>query len=436
MGLIYKTLFEVKLLHEFYVTNTDGNSIFDLANQNDRLNFLLDQYRKDEESINQDVLFEFPKQLQLQYEMYNLKVLPTFSGCKVVVRVNQKTLSDNTLVYTPVIPLADDLNICIAIVKKDNRADSYSHSSIARPFSSVFFFSNNNIPGVKSFPFLTNNISDFSSGTAYAQGDLASFGANDIREYYKDAAGDQWNPVAGSAFANENDRLLVPSTFQYSFYGNTNVTNANFVLKDNNGNIIKEISLSNPNNISSVTTDFSDKADTISVSDTLTADKVFALEISGNNYSKNYKVIFSDTLYTKENWGVINIKIKPENPSFNLFASDGFLIKRKSPLGVFTEAPVFEIPVKSAFVYWRYLNDKGKELKLIPDLTDYLFKEDNILLTKKPRALTRYYFLLNKEGSADTKYVPNPLSYDLKKDSKDRICCDVPVPDSDLFPVV
>lgn len=436
MSLIYKTLFEVKLMHQFYLTDKEGKSVFALADQKDRLQFLLQQYSKDEDSINQDVLFEFPKQLLSQYESYNLKLLSTYSGFKVAVRVNQKNLPDKSVVYLPLIPLPDDLSIYISVIKKNDMIDSYTNSSLMRSFSSIFFFSNNNIQGAKSFPFLTNNINAFNSINSYGQGELTSFGVNDIREYYKNELGDQWSPVTGSAFANENDRLLLPVKFQYLFNGNADINNANFILKDGNGNTIKEISISNTNSITKALLDFSDKADIISVSETSAPDKIFSLEVSGNNYSANYKVIFSDNLYNRENWGTIHITVKPANPSFNLSADDGFLIKRKSPLGVFTDAPVFEIPVTSSFTYWRYINNRGKEIKLIPDYIDYLFKEDKVLLSIKPRAVSKYYFLLQKEGSSDTTYVPNPNNYELKKDSKDRLCFDIRIPESQLFPII
>ena len=60
-SLIYKTLFEIKLMHEFYLTEKDGNTIFDLADQKDRINFLLNQYTIDRSSVNKDIEFKFPK---------------------------------------------------------------------------------------------------------------------------------------------------------------------------------------------------------------------------------------------------------------------------------------------------------------------------------------------------------------------------------------
>ena len=437
-SLIYKTLFEVKLMHEFYVTEKDGTVVFQLADQKDRINFLLSQYAIDRESVNKDVAFKFPEEFKSKYDGYYLKLLPTYSGCKVALQVKQIILPDNSLVYKPFIPLPDDLNIHIQIDRKNNAIDAYTNKLISTAVPSMYLFSNENLLSSKTFPFLTANVSAFDAGKFYEQGELASFGINDIRENYKNDAGDQWEAVTGKGFANENDALLVPLKFYYSFINVNNITEAEFVLKDKDGVMIKTISITSADALQKVLLDFSDKGDVLSVMEDLSFSRViFSLEVTGNGgYAKNHKVIFSDVLYNKACWGIVTIKPKPANSLFNLLANDGFLVKRRSPAGIWEDPRVFEIPIKSRFTYWRYINDKGRELKLIPDLTDYLFKEDKLLMSKKPRAISRSYFLLQKEGSSDTRYVPNPITYELKKDSKQRLCFDIMVSESELFPIV
>jgi hypothetical protein len=147
-------------------------------------------------------------------------------------------------------------------------------------------------------------------------------------------------------------------------------------------------------------------------------------------------LIFSNLLYSRDTWGLVIVKNKVTESSFNLLATDGFLIKRKLNTGDWNEAPIFEIPIKSRFPFFRFINEKGKELNIASSLNDYLFKEGTFLLSKRPRSISESYFKLQKEGSTDTAYVPNPLNYDLKKDNKDRLCLDIMVPESDLFPVV
>jgi hypothetical protein len=148
---------------------------------------------------------------------------------------------------------------------------------------------------------------------------------------------------------------------------------------------------------------------------------------------KKHRLVFANGIQSSSIWGAVCVKPRTDNNDFSLIAADGFLIKRRSDIGVWTEAPVFEIPIKSRYAYWRYINDKGNGLQLTPELTDYLFKEEKTLITKRPRAIARSWFLLN--GGIGPKYLPNPVAYELKRDNKGRSCFDIRVPESALFPV-
>ena len=45
MNTVFKILFEVKLLHEYYLTDTKGENIFDINLQADRINFLREKFK-------------------------------------------------------------------------------------------------------------------------------------------------------------------------------------------------------------------------------------------------------------------------------------------------------------------------------------------------------------------------------------------------------
>ena len=438
MSFIYKTLFEVKLIHEYFFTDINGDTIFAQPNQSDRLNLLLNEYSGDRQSINEDLLFEFPGDLLPVYKDYEIKLIPSYSGFKIAMRVNQKFLADNTLVYEALHTLPDNFDINILISKKNNLIESYTNSPLSRPVASMYFFTNETTLSPKTFPFLTSDISAFDSSRIYQQGELASFGANDIREFYKDDIGDQWFPVAGSSFASENDQLLAPLKFYYSFDAGSSITDAEFVLKDKDGNSLKTITAHNNDFIQKVLLDFSDLENVISIPGSFQyPDIIFSLNVSASNgLLKTHSIVFSDQFYGRGNWGLINIRPAVTNASFNLLGIDGFLIKRKSPAGVWTDAPIFEIPIKSRFTFWRFKNVKGKELKLDPSLTNYLFKEDKNLLSIQPRSISNSYFKLHEQGSANTKYFPGPVNFEIAKDEKERICFDIMVPESALFPVM
>ena len=238
MELIYKTLFEIKLEHEYFLTGEDGINLFSEADPLVRQTKLEQAFDLGRESINRDVDFDFPDILKGSYKEYGLKILPSWSGCKVLIRVNQNILPDNSLVFEPYFSLPPALDIFILFIKKANLPDAYSNGRIGRPVPSIYLFSNENIPDAKVFPFLVNSISPFDSGISYEQGELAVDSSNTLQEYFYDNGGNLQQKeitTAVKTFANENDRLLVPGSFYYTLTGKTPVTQLDISLKDKSG---------------------------------------------------------------------------------------------------------------------------------------------------------------------------------------------------------
>ena len=438
---VYKTLFEIKLEHEYFLTKEDGTNLFSEPDPANRKDLLEAAYQVEREAMHRDIDFQFPTELATTYNNYGLKVLPTYSGCRVAVRVNKQTLSDNSLVFEPFYALPDSLDIIILFVKKNIFPDLYTNEKIRRSIPSTYLFSNENINGSKVFPFLVNTISGFDSGYFYEQGELAIDSSNTLQETYYDNSGTlQLKPVNSGVqlFANENDRLLVPSVFNYYVINNSQVTQLNIDLKDQSSNVIKSFAFSRSEPISKIQLDFRDIIETIQLSEKISLPNgIYSLEVAGNNsYSETKRIVFSNSFYSIYNWGAAYIKVKSSNNAFDLIANDGFILKRRDPLGVWTEAPVYEVPIKSRFGYFRYINSNGKELKLNPILNNYLFKESKILISQVPVSLCKYYFLIPDNGGVNTKFLPNPDDYEIKIDNFRRICFDVIVPESDLFPVV
>lgn len=439
MSVIYKTLFEVKLMHEFFVTGKDGSIPFTLSSQAQRLDFLVKNFEAEQLSVNDDLEYKFPESLAPTYENLGLKLFTTFSGFKVAVRVNISTPGDQVILYKPFEDFPQQLVIVITVTKKNNIVDRYTNTRLAPTIPAIYFFSNDKLAGEKAIPYLTTSVPDFDNQNVYEQGELALFGSTDIRSYYNDGTADQWQPIAGSGYASENDRLLVPSLFNYTFPSSSSVTQASFVLQDYNDNVVKSIPAAQPDALKQVRLQFGDQPEFLSSSNDPINNYLYTLNVKGNDgYSNKHKLVFADSIYTKTTWGLIGINTQTENKDFRLIAEDGFLIKRRDAMGIWTQTPVFEIPLKSRFVYWRYINNKGRELAFdsSSSLADYLFKEDKVLLTKKPRAMAKYWLLLRNDGTTATKYSPNPDSYELQRDSKGRLCMDIRVPQSDLFPVV
>ena len=176
MSIIYKTLFEVKLLHEFYLTDSDGQTVFSLANQEDRLQYLFDHFKKNKKNINSELEFSVPKACDWIFDDFHLKLLTTYSGFKVAIRVDEEKLGDGTRTYRPKIQLPDDLGIPVLITRKNNAIDGITNARMQRAVSSAGYFTNENIGPAKVYPFLSGDIPDFDAAFDYEQGEIARFG--------------------------------------------------------------------------------------------------------------------------------------------------------------------------------------------------------------------------------------------------------------------
>jgi len=438
MGLIYKTLVEIKLLHEYFLTRKDGTTIFSEPDQSARLTFLREEFSNEQEAINEDLDFEFPESLQARYEGLGLKLLPTYSGCRVVVRVVARKLVDQLTVFEPLVTLPSGEDIVILVRRKTLAFDVYTRGRVRRELPATYLFTNTGLGGTRTFPFLTRNVPVQDVAFLYEQGELSLSGAT-VQEYFRQQVANIWqdvyHDVTGTAFANEGDRILLPPAFDYYFTDTTNLTQASFILTDGNGNIVTTLDRTNAAGLNQkVRLDFSGVINTVPFEGAFT-DVTYLLTVNGNNgFTASHTVIFSDDLLRTQPWAVIMVRPQVADSAFNMIAPDGFLIRRKDALGVWTDATVMEIPVKSRLAYWRFVHHKGKALDVSATLTDYVAKEGNVLITQVPRTAARSWFMLSREAPPGTQYVPNPVGPEIKLGADRRMFFDVVVQPSDLFP--
>lgn len=441
MPVVYKTLFDIKLMHEYYLIREDGTTVFDLAAQSDRLLFLEREFADDKPSINDDVFFDFPEGLKAAYEGGFLKLLPSYSGCRVAIRVNAHTMADGSLVYEPFVPLPDNFTVYILINRRTFNIDAFSNGRLMLAYRPVYFFSNAAMTTPRTLPFLTATMPLTDASYPYEQGELSLSAGGKTVQYYRKGAADVWNEVPGQGFAGEGDRLLVAGSFQYTLQDVANLTELNFVLTDNLGNEVASVKRTDANGIEAKTSlNFSEKISSIPLSGFYNVnDYFYTLHVSGNNgYERVHTLIFSNDLLSSDPWAVIGLRMSKGAGDYDIFSPDNFIKRRKDSLGVWTNAPVFEIPVKSRFAYWRFISNKGAALDISPSLVGFVKVEGDAIETLTPRSLAMYSFLIHKDVPplTDTVYVPNPDVPGIKIGNDGRLFYEVRVPNSELFPEI
>jgi hypothetical protein len=446
-GIIYKTLFEIQLLHEYYLTNSDGTTIFDSTiNKTD---FLLDRFSKDLASVNDSVLYEVPASMESFFKNYYLHLVPKYSGFAVLARVNEQKLPDGTTAYKPFVTLPPDANIPVQLSLKNNLLNAVTNTRINKAVPFAYYFTNEDVITDKTFPFLTADIPLFDPAYIYEQGELYVNDQNNVCIFYLNGDAPDFLPVEGNSYANTSDQLIVPLQFTYGFDPIDNVTHAKFELNDHSGKTVRTYEFKNDLPLKNVTINFSndqspkpdstkEKIITLPQS-VVSAENIYTLNVTVNELKTLiHKVIFfeGDNSLT-QCWAIINIKPAVDNPDFSLYDADGLIKYRKQLTGeteTILPAPVFEVRVKSRINYWRYINDKSGKLKT--DSSDpFLEREgNNNLVSKTPRPAS-YLLTLYKDDNDNTLYLPNPVSDERITIEGRKLYADILVPESKMFPL-
>ena len=346
----------------------------------------------------------------------------------------------------PKFPLADDVNIAILLVRKNNLQDSFTNRNFSNALNGRYYFSNENLQGVKSFPYLTNDINLFDAAINYEHGALVKFATNDYRTFYRDDSNAvNWLPFTGKGFANDNDRMLVNTNFSYSFPAAANVTISTLTIKDEGGNTIKNkegnvisvFNVSNAAGLGKINVSI-DPTTVLTIPNNIANEKcLYTLEVNGNNgYSKVHKLFFIEVeADAMESTGLINIQPKVTNTAFNILDINGKLLTIKQADGTVSPVPpIFEINFKSRQTFWRYSNNKKKPIQsgLYPD---FLLPKNGMLITKTPRTLT-YIPTLFKKPDNSLHYLPNPSNNATVTAENGKMYSDINVRESTLFPIL
>jgi len=447
-GIIYKRLFEVQLLHEYYLTDINETTVFhDPAKKDDFISALFDQ---DAPSISNSLEYKLPSSLESLIKDNQLRIIPTYTGFAVLTQVTEKTLDDGTKVYSPALRLPDDASLPILLSMKDSSLKAVTNSRFYKTIPGVFFFSNQDMATGKTFPALSAGVPAFEDGYPYEQGQLYTDANGKVCQYYLNNDKPTFLPVEGKDYASASDELLVPLQFIYKFSIADKVTNASFSLINPSGIQVRSYVFSNADSMPQQLLDFRTNQDQqldpplemiVSLPQSKAPLKnIYTLKATVND-SKTYshKLIFYDDDELSNAWGLVNITPVTTKAEYSLYAPDGFLKYRKSKDGAITPAATFEVHIKSRLSFWRYINDRQGILNANaspPFLARFGTNDLASILPRPASALPRKYTIKDDNGKiTQDKYLPNPESDQRLTIEGGIFYSDILVPKSDLFPL-
>ncbi len=457
MRLLYSILFEVKVFHEYYLTDPDNTCVFQDAQQTDRLAWLQKRYESDQPAGSDDLRFVLPSCMAAPFRNQDLRLLNSLAGFQVAVRVNETVRSDGSVVYSPAIPLDGNFNVLVLMQQQSGQFATLTNGRMQRPVTSLYYFSNAD-PGATA-PVLSRSISTQVQGSSYEQGELSANGANIELCYYtvsipagatQPVTTQLFEEVPGSGFANENDRLVVGRTFDYVFEPTDNVTQAQFTLKDQGGATVRTYAASGAEALGAVTLNFDDASNAsltplVTLPRARATDAIFySLEVSGSGgYTKTVPLIFydipGDLLST---WGIIQLQVTVANAGMGLLDANGNLYAPvlAAPDKTDSPYPVFEIRCKSRYTFWRYYSDDPTKILNTPSGTigEFLGETSGVLTTLYPIPGTYLPFFFSQNPAATPPaftYLPNPEPDTVIEVDGIQLFSNIRVPESGVFAI-
>lgn len=413
----YKRLFEVRILHDYYLSEADLTSFYAL-NDSEKADFLNASIARDEYDVRNYLEIIPSASTRTVFHNFNFRMATIPSGFMVGVKVKPRLNEAGEEEYLPTtLTPADALRLGFHLRIKDPGFNTYTNLKIRRPAPASYFFSNTNAEGLKVFPSLSLPAADFRAGNTYEPGEMAMIGGI-LKEALEETTSNNaaaWRAVDGDGLANEQDRILLPKLFPYTLSEATDTSE--FTLKEHDGTEVKKIPFNTAGNTQTFYLDFRQTAVAPGDVPEDIDEGHYLLEISTDSSTETVQVYLSEELYRRTDAGALVVETDVTDSDFRVLNEDGTLITRKKTDGTFVPHPVFEIRFKRRSTYWRYRSDSGDSLKVTSDSTPFLDEESSYLVTKDMRPLT-YYPTFFEDPALPVIFLPNPGSGSIKKENK------------------
>lgn len=440
MSVIYKILFEVQLLHEYYLQDSKGISFFEQATDQQRTDFLMEKLRLDQYPLLRDWQVQPLPATAVLMKNYHIRLLTTATGFKAAVEV-KKELQGTTWAYTPLVAIPTTAAFQFAIVPRNAAATAFTSMRMRRSLPAIYYFSNDNTANTKVFPSLSLPVAANDNTRQYEQGELSKVGAN-VSEYLNKPNvpvndPSQWRTIKGSNFAHEGDRLLLPFSFIYSFPATTAVTQGTALLESVAGNVSLQQTFSSATALSQVRLDFSAPLP----DNSLPADGWYNLKVTGdNNFAAQQLVYVSrKEMYNAAFIGVVDLHVDTAGGAFAMLDADGTLKTKLPQNGIKIPHTIYELRFRSRNAYWRYAPQYGQTLVFSSHADTLLSVADasGARTTTDPWPFSYNNRLFPVTENNITNYeqlLPNPRGLSLSSDADLRLYADVVVLLSKIFP--
>lgn len=460
---IYRRLFEVRLLHGYYLDQSETEPFWNL-NQS-QLEEALSMY-----DIFQDLEISPDVETSKIIRRNRLLFRRTRTGFIVGIEVKEE-VHNNQMLSFPFIPIQDELRLRFRLKVRNPFLWSFTQTRLRPTLSAKYYFTNQEGNGSRSYPMLARRTSDYMPGNWYEMGErVQEVGTTNIYEALmkNDTAPSNANPSWSLVDTNyyyltEEDRSLIPKRVAYAFPEEALVTDATVSLIGASFN--KTHTVSDPAQLRKVELNFYDAP---------VGEYELLVESLNNNYRDRRMVVLDDALFlghidnlhtpvaglpggdpenrvikdvsrvgrqarsreASETDGWIEIIHQPDLNQFRLLEDGGYLRMEGTPGNEQRQHPVFEIALRPRISYWHYISLKGygSVQNVNGDVSLQVVDGENQLVTTRPRPFlsagspVRMTYEVPNTNPVTTiqRRLPNPDNFALKEvDQKTKIGSEV-----------
>src|SRR5690554_3998767 len=204
ISIDYKILFEVRILHDYYLTDNSGDSFFSFDEEKKKM-IIQNKIKSQSYNIQNDLkILISPQDKSLMRGLRIIKV-DTCMGFLVAMEVISEPDhgSGEDTFYRPFIQVDQDKYLTFGLGLANPLFYNFSNLRVNNPSNKFYFFKND---GIHSENSLSSPIKTLKSGEEYQMGDLAQKNRKVITALEANKGKISfWQELEGNGFVNQND---------------------------------------------------------------------------------------------------------------------------------------------------------------------------------------------------------------------------------------
>lgn len=381
--ITYQRLFEVRILHEYYLLGPSVPSYFNLP-QADRETIFRNRVLWNQYPLRQDLEIEPDEKTKAILKGLDWRFLPTAAGFLVAASARPFSLTGGSAATRPAIAPPTGAQLLFHIRPKNRLFHNFTALPLRRQALETSYYFANRASSVQAVGFasLSAPVKALQANSPYEMGDLAVIGGG-LKEALQNTDGNNttthWRDLAGTGYVNESDRICLPKAFHYPFAATDNVQTATFILQQPDGTPVRTVVINGDATHPVINAAVSFKP--------RPPDGLYRLKIDAGPIQKTLDVFLTDA-YDPSALGIVHLNLQEADPIYRVLGAEGQIRNENTDPAGKPIPPVFDIRLRSRRTIWRYLSYFNNRRIQPNGLADHLKAEGNTTVTLAPQPFT------------------------------------------------